>query len=219
MRIPSVIAAIAPDGRLSPRQRRRFLIDMCKRRIRPGAGSATEFLRQRTAMNPWPDLRGVLKGIPWLIVGGVATRVYMPERATQDLDVLVRQEDEAKVLDCLQAAGYKVISHLATGGWLAHSPEGAELDILLGNAPWLNEALANPRLDPAGYPVIDLPYLTLMKLESSRSLDMGDLARMLGLASEQELERVRQVVEQYSPQDLEDLESLIYLGKLELGLV
>jgi hypothetical protein len=81
----------------------------------------------------------------------------------------------------------------------------------------LGEALAQPRLDPIGYPVIDLPYLVLMKMESNRSLDMGDLSRMLGLASEQDLDRVRQAVRQYSPQDLEDLESLIYLGKLELG--
>ena len=40
-------------------------------------------------MNPWPDLRQVLTGIPWVVVGGVATRAYMPERATKDLDILV----------------------------------------------------------------------------------------------------------------------------------
>ena len=170
-------------------------------------------------MNPWPDLHRVLKDVPWVIVGGVATRAYMPERATKDIGVLVRQEDEKTVLRLLQAVGYEVVSSLAVGGWLARSPEGVELDILLGSAPWLGEALAHPRLDSAGYPVIDLPYLVLMKMESSRSLDVGDLSRMLGLASEQDLERVRQAVKQYSPQDLQDFESLIYLGKLELGQV
>jgi hypothetical protein len=168
-------------------------------------------------MNPWPDLRGVLKDMPWVIVGGVATRAYMPERATQALDVLVRREDEKAVLDRLRASGYEVASPLAIGGWLVRSPEGVEVDILLGSQPWLDEALAHPHLDPAGYPVIDLPYLALMKMEANRSLDIGDLGRLLGLASEPDLDRVRQAVEQYSPQDLEDLESLIYLGKLELG--
>ena len=168
-------------------------------------------------MNPWPDLRGVLKDIPWVIVGGVATRAYMPERMTQDMDVLIRHEDEQVALGRLQAAGYKTKSPLAVGGWLVHSPEGIEVDILLGHQLWLNQALAHPRSDPAGYPVIDLPYLVLMKMESNRSLDIGDLGRLLGLASEADLDRVRQAVKQYSPQDAEDLESLIYLGKLELG--
>lgn len=119
MPIPFAIASIAPDGQLGPRQRRHFLIELCKRRIRPGTGSAPELLRRRTAVNPWPDLRGVLKDIPWVIADDVATRAYMPERATQDLDVLIRQEDEKAVLDRLQAAGYKVESPLAIGGWLA----------------------------------------------------------------------------------------------------
>ena len=168
-------------------------------------------------MNLWPDLRGILKDIPWVIVGGVATRAYMPERATQAMDVLIRQADENAVLDRLQAVGYKVESPLAIGGWLARSPEGIELDILIGNQPWLDEALAHPRFDAAGYPVIDLPYLVLMKMESNRSLDIGDLGRLLGLAPDAELDRVRQAVQQFAPQDAEDLESLIYLGKLELG--
>jgi len=170
-------------------------------------------------MNPWPDLRGVLQDIPWVIVGGVATRAYMPERATKDMDVLIRREDEQAALDHLREAGYEIISSLSIGGWLVRSREGVELDILLGNQPWLEQALAHPHLDPAGYPVIDLPYLVLMKMESNRSIDLGDLGRLLGLASEPELDRVRQAVQHYSPQDTPDLESLIYLGKLELGNV
>jgi hypothetical protein len=41
---------------------------------------------------------------------------------------------------------------------------------------------------------------------------------MLGLATEEMLNRVRQVVKQYSPADCEDLESLIFIGKKELDL-
>jgi hypothetical protein len=59
----------------------------------------------------------------------------------------------------------------------------------------------------------------LMRTESNCSIDLGDLGRLLGLASEPELDRVRQAVQHYSPQDTPDLESLIYLGKLELGNV
>jgi hypothetical protein len=215
--VPPAIAAIAPDGQLTPAQRRRFLIDLCRRRIRPGTGSAPEFLERRTAMNPWPDLRPILKGIPWAIVGAVATRAYMPERATKDLDILVRAHDGDAVLERLQAAGYRYLSSLAVPGFLVLSPEGVELDVILGEYPWLKEALAHLRQDPAGYPVLDLPYLIVMKIAASRVQDLADLSKMLGLASEDELTRVRAVVARYAPDEADDLESLIYLGQVEMG--
>ena len=219
MDIPPAIAAISPDGRLTPAQRRRFMIDLCRRRIRPGTGSGHEFLRRRTAVNPWPDLRPILEGIPWAIAGGVATRAYMPERGTKDLDILVRRQDGDEVWERLEAAGYRYISRLAVPGFLALSPEGVEVDVILGDYPWLEEALAHLRQDPADLPVLDLPYLVIMKLDASRVQDTADLSRMLGLASEEELARVRAVVARYAPDEAEDLESLIYLGQVEMGKV
>lgn len=217
MDIPPAIAAIAPDRRLTPAQRQRFMIDFCLRRIRPGTGSAPEFLRRRTAMNPWPDLRPVLQDIPWVIVGGVATRAYMPERATKDLDVLVRRQEGDEVLERLEKAGYRYISSRAMPGFLVRSPEGVDVVVILDDYAWLDEALAHPQQDPAGYPVLALPYLVLMKMASSRVQDMADISRMLGLASAEELARVREVVARYAPQETDDLESLIYLGQLEMG--
>lgn len=219
MGIPPAIAAIAPDGRLTPAQKRRFMIDFCLRRVRPGTGSAPEFLHRRTAMNPWPDLRPILQGIPWVIVGGVATRAYMPERATKDLDILVRQQDGDEVWERLQAAGYDYVTRLAVPGFLARSPDGIDLDVILGDYPWLDEALAHPQRDSAGYPVLDLPYLVMMKIISVRVQDVADVSRMLGLASKKELARVRQVVARYAPTEADDLESLIYLGQVEMGQV
>lgn len=217
MGIPPAIAALAPDGRLTPEQRRRILIDMCRRRNRPGTGSGVEFLLRRTAMNPWPDLRPILQGIPWAIAGVVATRAYMPERMTGDLGILVRRQDGDAVRGCLEAVGYRYVSSLAVPGFLMQSPEGIEVDVILGNYPWLDEALAHPRQDPAGYPVLDLPYLVLMKMASSRVQDIADVTRMLGLASKDDLARVREVVACYAPGEAQDLESLIYLGQVEVG--
>jgi hypothetical protein len=216
MQIPPAIAAIAPDGQLTPAQRRRIMIDMCRRRIKPGTGSSYEFLRRRTAMNPWPDLRPILSDLPWAIVGAVATRAYMPERATKGLDILVHQRDSKEVLEQLQAAGFRIISPLAVPGFLLHSPEGVEVDVIFGDHPWLDEALTWPHQDPAGYPVLDLPYLVLMKVASSRGRDLGDLTTMLGLASEEELARVRVVAARYIPDEVDDVESLIYLGQMEM---
>jgi hypothetical protein len=219
MEVPRAIAAIAPDGRLTPAQKRRFLIDLCLRRIQPGTGSAPEFLQRRTAMDPWPDLRPILQGIPWVVVGGVATRAYMPERATKGLDILIRQQDCDKVWERLEEAGYRYVSRLAVPGFLARSPEDVDLDVICGDYPWLEEALPHPRQDPAGYPVLDLPYLVLMKMGAVRVQDMADVSRMLGLASEEELARVRATVTRYAPDEAEDLESLIYLGQVEMGKI
>ncbi len=87
--------------------------------------------------------------------------------------------------------------------------------MLFGELPWLDQALQQLEHDPAGYPVLGLPYLVLMKLSSMRAQDWADITRMLGLAKEADLNRVREIVARYSPEDSEDLESLIYIGKKE----
>ncbi len=45
---------------------------------------------------------------------------------------------------------------------------------------------------------------------------MADLTRMLGQATEDQIGRVRELFLKLRPGDIEDLESLIYLGRLEL---
>lgn len=213
--IPSSIARIAPDGNLSARQKRHFMIEMLKRRVRAGTGSGVDFILRRTAMNAWPDLRPILKGLDWLVVGGVATRNYMPERMTRDLDILVRERDSEAVIAKLEAAEYKLDAQLSIPGVLMFSPDGVEVDVLFGNAPWLEDALKNVSTDPAGYPTIALPYLILLKMDAQRAQDWADVSRMLGWASEADLDKVREVFRKYAPQDVEDLESLIFIGKKE----
>ena len=68
----------------------------------------------------------------------------------------------------------------------------------------------------ASVPLMPLVYLVLMKLEASRSIDVGDLSRMLALATELQLAKVRQLVGHWMPNDLEDLEKLLALGRAEL---
>jgi hypothetical protein len=215
-RVPPQIAAIAPNGELTPRQKRRLLLDLGRRRQKPGTGSGLAFIGRRTAMNPWPDLRELLTGLDWVIVGGVATRAYMPERMTNDLDILIRAGDGPAVLERLSQAGYDKVSALSIPGYLLRSPEGVELDVLLGEYPWLNEALADPEQDQAGYPVIRLPYLVLLKMAAARGRDIGDLTTMLGLAGAESLAQIRTTIARYSPEDRDDLETLIYLGRREM---
>lgn len=213
--VPPAIAKIAPDGNLTPRQLRRLMIEMVSRRVKPGAGSSPNFLKRRTAMNPWPDLRPILVGIPWALVGGVATRAYMVERATKDMDIIVHERDGEIVVKKLQEAGYRIASQLAIPGYSMRAADDTELDVIFGRYRWLKEALSSPKQDPAGYPVVGLPYLVMLKMEAQRPQDWADVSRMLGWASDVDLDEVRAVIRKYSPEDLEDIESLIFIGKKE----
>jgi len=49
---------------------------------KPGSGSSIQFLNQRTWTYPVSNLSKIIKQAPFVIVGGVATRLYMPERMT-----------------------------------------------------------------------------------------------------------------------------------------
>ncbi len=169
-------------------------------------------------MNPWPDLRPILRGIQWAFIGGVATRAYMAERMTKDMDIIVHERDGQAVVKKLQEAGYRSVSRLAIPGFLMTAPDGTELDVIFGRYVWLNDALEHPKTDPAGYPVIGLPYLVLLKMEAQRAQDWADISRMLGWASDSDLDEVRAVVARYAPADSEDLESLIFIGKKEQEL-
>lgn len=81
-----------PDLRLLTR---RTIIDMARRRQRPGAGSSRDFLFARTAFVNWPDLTPVLSPIPWAVVDEPALaavrdafRRYAPDDL-EDLESLI----------------------------------------------------------------------------------------------------------------------------------
>jgi hypothetical protein len=174
-------------------------------------------LEQSMDRQTWPDLTSILSEIPWAVVGGVATRTYMPERATQDIDILVAQIHTRLVHTRLKLAGYKYLQTLSIGGTTWRSPDGALLDIVESSAPWVTEALRQRQSDPQGLPVLYLPYLVLMKVQASRTQDLADVSRMLGLASQQDRQRTRRVFARWYPDAVQDLESLIALGDLEMA--
>ena len=197
---------------------RKAIIRQALKRQRPGAGSSVEFLARRTAVVQWPDLTGALAPISWAVVGAAATRLYMPERATLDLDIAVRGQDGPEVRRRLEAAGFQYQGELSIGGSTWHTPDGVTVDVLERSDPWFAQALveAQDNRDPQGLPVLPLHYLVLMKFQAGRAQDIADVARMLGQASEAALADVRALFAELLPAEMEDLESLIHLGKLEL---
>jgi hypothetical protein len=197
--------------------RRKLLLEMAIRRARPGTGSADVFLRERTAIVTWPDLSEILTGLPWAVVGAVATRTYMPERATQDLDILLMADDAREVRSRLEQAGFAKMQERTSGGGTWRAPDGSLVDMIESGQPWVPEAIQDLKRDPQGLPVVSRPYLVLMKVQCGRAQDLADAARMLGFASQAEQGATRTLFKRYLPDALEDLESLITLGKLEPG--
>ena len=130
--------------------------------------------------------------------------------------LLLRDTDAIRALiRWAAAAGYERVAELGIPGAAFARAGEPEIDVLLGQQPWLEEALAAPGRDPAGFPVLALPYLALMKLAAGRARDIADVATMLGWADDEALEAVRDAIDRYSPADRPDLESLIYLGRRE----
>ncbi len=194
---------------------RRKMIEMARRRVRPGSGSRPELLRART----WGNTVNVesLRGLrtPFVVVGAVATALYMPERSTRVLDVLVCQEDAPSFRAELEALGFVFEGNLTVGGTSWRSPEGEALDVLESSEPWAREAVERPNHAPDGTPIIPLEYLVILKLDAGSPQDVADLVRMLGAASEHSLDLVRRAVARYRPNASEDVESLVELGRLE----
>ena len=197
---------------------RKTLISIARRRQRPGAGSSRQFLMTRTADMTWPDLSDVFRDVPWAVVGAVATRLYMPERMTKDLDVAVATDDLELAAQKMTSAGWVRGDALTIGGAAWTSPDGQQVDIIAGREPWWPAALraAQTNRDGQGLPILPLPYLVLMKFQAGRVKDIADISRILGLASDEQLAATRKMFRANEPDGLEDLESLITLGHMEL---
>ena len=197
-----------------PAIRRRLYITLARKRAHPGRGSGPETLWARTWRRPVFDLKEIIP-IPFVVGGGVATRLYSPERATDDLDVLILADTAEEFARALTLGGAKHMGSPTIGGSHWTLPDGAALDVLESGEDWAREAVDHPQNGPDGLPVISMPYLVLMKIQASRGIDIGDLTRMLGAADEESLAETRRVISRHLPDAVEDLESLIFLGRLE----
>lgn len=199
--------------------RRKEYIKIILKRIKPGSGSNLSLLINRPLKNIiMTNIKNIISPNQFVVVGGIATRLYMPERMTEDLDILINIEDQETIYQNLEKAGAKKIGYLSIGGTTWELNDGTLLDIIESDEPWIFEVLNNPNMDDQGLPIIALPYLILMKLQASRGIDIGDITRMLGNANEQMLNQIRAIIHQYMNDAEEDLESLITIGKLEYNM-
>jgi hypothetical protein len=197
---------------------RRIVIAMAVKRSSRGSGSSTQFLMSRTNRMRFPILNSTLAPTLWAAVGAAATRLYMPERMTNDLDILIRPEDSGEVRAKLTQAGATYQEEHSIGGSSWRLADGFDLDVIEGRGGWLEESLvaAQSNLDGQDMPILPMRFLVLMKFEAGRVQDVADVTRMVGQAGPDDLSGVRQTFEKWLPGDQDDLESLILLGQLEM---
>lgn len=160
-------------------------------------------------------------GVPFGVAGGLAANNYMPPRNTLDLDLAVRLADLDAAGRAIAALGWLYLQPLALYGGLEGTAwkdaDGNELD-LIGVPGHLGEktvAEAQGNRLTAGLPTVTLPYLVTLKMIAARAVDTGDLARMLGRADEDAIARTRAVVRRFLPDEMDELEQFILLGRLE----
>ncbi|MBT9588561.1 hypothetical protein IV102_34810 [bacterium] len=208
------------------KNRRRLFLHRGLRKRPLGSGSNLERLmdlpRDPLQVNP-----GELFGdIAVVVVGGVAIRVYSPERATKEIDLLVDHKRFADASRRLLDSGYirdeTLFSPNASLGLYGEAwfKEGKLIDLLSTPQLWGQKALVKPVVDSTGLPMVRLPYLVLMKFDSARAQDQADLSRMLGRLSEEECETLIKEVARYStdPCFAEDVRQYCQLGRWEWGL-
>jgi hypothetical protein len=165
----------------------------------------------------------LLNDIPYAVIGGVATRMYMPERTTAAIDLLVEPEHFDRAIAQLVENGYECrpqplqFSDTRLGLIGQRLLSSRPVDILSSHQPWVHDAVASVRWENETLPIVDLPYLVALKLDASRSIDQGDLSRMLGFAAKPDLDRIRSLIGRLLPADVEDLEQYIALGQYEVG--
>jgi hypothetical protein len=87
--------------------KRKFFLTLVQKRVKSGSGSSINFLSQRTWTHPVTDLNSILRQAPFVVTGDVATRMYMPERMTLDLDILIKAEDCELIYQDLENANSK----------------------------------------------------------------------------------------------------------------
>ena len=206
-----------------PAVRRRFYLDRGVRKRPLGAGSNMETLMQSEREKLDIVLESLFGDIPAAVCGGIAVRAYAPERKTQDIDVLVDHQRHAEAERRLAGSQWTTDGRLyfpnsmlglSGSAWLK---DGQKLDLIATDQPWGAEALAAPVFDQTGLRVLPLAYLVLMKIDSARGIDQGDLSRMLGRLDTAQVDDVVALVARHhrDPHAAEDVRQYAELGALE----
>lgn len=153
-----------------------------------------------------------LKGIPYAVIGGHAVTILGYPRLTRDIDIMTTPE---YVDDIVKALRGKDPTPISIGG-MSVKVDGSIVDIVAPDRPWVAPAISNA-LDTKHGKVISLPYIIVAKMDASRGpQDDTDMLELLKTADHKQIQRAKQLVREYLPNDIEDLKQMILISQLDI---
>lgn len=217
--------ATQPDFSV-PANRRAFFLRRALRLRTRGSGSDLDRLMAGPRSNAGLVASKFFGDIPVMLIGAHAANVYMPARNTTDVDFLVPNDRFRDAESALAAAEWRRSRSLAFpnanlglfGSAWNHPKTNEELDVLSSPQHWVQAAFDAPiSRAQDGVRVLPLPYLVLMKLDSARTTDQGDLGRMLGRLGDDDVEKIAAVVTKHyaDPQAADDIRQYAEIGRWE----
>jgi hypothetical protein len=208
--------------------RRRFYLDRAMRKNTRGSGSDLRYLLTlpRTPNGISLLIEQTFGSIPVLLVGAHAVAAYAPERMTKDVDYFVAGDRYAEAEKRLQDSGWAKLRDLhfpnaklgLHGSAWRPGSGGVEVDLITSEQEWARAVFEAPIThDKNGERVIPLEFLVLMKLDSARANDQGDINRILGLLPPERVEDVIRVVVRYydDPAAADDIRQSAEIGRWE----
>ncbi|GAC1406285.1 MAG: hypothetical protein NVSMB64_11850 [Candidatus Velthaea sp.] len=176
--------------------------------------------RERVSVMP---LQTLLR-CSYAAIGAIGARWYMPERKTFDIDLLIAPESLEVARRSLREHGGRFIDELAFPHTLLglrgerwDVPNELPVDLIWSDQEWVSDALAVAEQDPTGVRYAPLWAIVVTKLDASRTKDQGDIARVLGFANDAALAETRRRVAELLPDEIDDLETYIRYGRLDVG--
>ena len=162
---------------------------------------------------------------PYVIMGAHAANHYQAPRHTEDVDVLVEEENYPAICAELTAQGYRFELELQVrdcfvemygARYVKNTGENRIIDVITCSHEWVERAIAAAVRDRGGNLVLSIPFLVLSKIKG-RTKDMSDLSMILGYAQGDTLAKTKDLLRTYAPDALDDLASLVFIGKAYSG--
>jgi hypothetical protein len=192
---------------------------MAKRRTEPSPTLPTEPLSD--LLRWWKAER-----ITGAIVGGLAISLLSNPRTTEDIDAVIRIDDEQIEKFVRRGAKFgfeprmpSPVAHAAESRMIlmTHEPSGTRLDLSIAGSPFEQQAIDNAQPIKVGrrsVPVMSPEDLVILKVVAGRPIDKTDVIHLIEFHPNLDLERVRTIVAQfaefYDDRDLvDDLRRLI----------
>lgn len=212
-----------------PANRRAFFLRRAFRLRTRGSGSDLDRLMTGPRSNAGLMASKIFGDIPVMLIGAHAANVYMPPRNTADVDFLVANHRFRDAENKLAAEGWSRRRNLMFpnanlglhGSAWSHPETSEELDLISSPQHWVEAAFDAPiSRAQNGARVLPLPFLILMKLDSARTTDQGDLGRILGRLDDTTIEQVVSLVTKHygDPQAADDIRQYAEIGRWEYSV-